>query len=544
MTPNPQLQKWLGDFAHGKNAEESFRRAVEHLKPLIFQTAFRKSRDEELAKDITQTVFLRLAKKASSLSRHPAILGWVHETTRTEAFAALRSQARRKKREEAAMKDVTQYSESSREALEIIDGSMRCLSAAEKELVLMKYFEDRSYQSITAMTGRSESAEKMRLKRALEKMAGWLSRKGITLSISGLATILGTEMAKGAPPISIDCGAIASSTPPLSPFSRALTTMSPGQLSLATGFIVMAAAAQPLASAWRDYHDQRKALAQLNPDPTSPRISQRRTVGASGGDQDTISDIIDRLTNIPKDRYSREVLSGKLIDAVEFHNPALLHEVDQILAQMEIEEIGELARMINTGAGRNLYGSVIEHLLKFLPQDWDPARRIHWTIENNSKAEVPRSLFSTWIFEAQGPASDWLIQQTRERSFPFTGFQNDFEGMLWERLMCVLNDKHGGTKGLAASIFLDLPNDTRKRLSNFRSDWIPRSLIGLEYGLDCTLKIIKETHDASKRHWISALVDSKHAPEELSEFDQWLQELDLNERETKSAVHFFNAKKK
>lgn len=68
-----------------------------------------------------------------------------------------------------------------------LDESMKVLKDSERELILMKYFQDQTFSAIAAETGRSESAEKMRLKRALEKMAGWFWKRWICRNWKNLA---------------------------------------------------------------------------------------------------------------------------------------------------------------------------------------------------------------------------------------------------------------------------------------------------------------------------------------------------------------------
>ena len=69
------------------------------------------------------------------------------------------------------------------------DQSLSSLTESDRELVLLRFFEGRSIPAIAAKTGRSESAEKMRLKRALEKLSKWFGKRGITLSVAGLTTV-------------------------------------------------------------------------------------------------------------------------------------------------------------------------------------------------------------------------------------------------------------------------------------------------------------------------------------------------------------------
>src|SRR5438132_10868717 len=66
--------------------------------------ARRLSGDEELARDITQAVFLVLAQRARHIKAEAALNAWLFETARRTTKAALRLEARRRRREmEVAM---------------------------------------------------------------------------------------------------------------------------------------------------------------------------------------------------------------------------------------------------------------------------------------------------------------------------------------------------------------------------------------------------------------------------------------------------------
>ena len=58
--------------------------------------------DPHLAKDVSQGVFLALAKDAAPLTNHPALIGWLHTTVRNIAAQTVRTQVRRRQREKVA----------------------------------------------------------------------------------------------------------------------------------------------------------------------------------------------------------------------------------------------------------------------------------------------------------------------------------------------------------------------------------------------------------------------------------------------------------
>src|SRR5262245_40035680 len=60
-------------------------------------------RDPDAAKDVTQNVFVALAEQARQLCARPALEGWLHCTARNLAGKTIRSEVRRRVREQEAV---------------------------------------------------------------------------------------------------------------------------------------------------------------------------------------------------------------------------------------------------------------------------------------------------------------------------------------------------------------------------------------------------------------------------------------------------------
>jgi hypothetical protein len=64
---------------------------------------------------------------------------------------------------------------------------------------LLRFFEQRDFRSVGEALGRNEDAARMRVNRALEKLHSLLKRRGITLSVAALGTVLAAEAVTAAP---------------------------------------------------------------------------------------------------------------------------------------------------------------------------------------------------------------------------------------------------------------------------------------------------------------------------------------------------------
>src|SRR4051794_1283193 len=84
------------------NCEEAFGTLVSRHINMVYSVALRQLRDAHLAEELTQVVFIILAKKAASLGPGTILPGWLCRTTRYACSKALTMQRRRAHREQEA----------------------------------------------------------------------------------------------------------------------------------------------------------------------------------------------------------------------------------------------------------------------------------------------------------------------------------------------------------------------------------------------------------------------------------------------------------
>src|SRR5215216_7668576 len=83
-------------------SQEAFGQLVSKHINFVFAAALRNVHDRHVAEEITQAVFIVLARKASTL-RHEAVLSsWLLSTTRYAALGHMKMAARRKRHERRA----------------------------------------------------------------------------------------------------------------------------------------------------------------------------------------------------------------------------------------------------------------------------------------------------------------------------------------------------------------------------------------------------------------------------------------------------------
>lgn len=176
-------------------SEPAFAALVQRHLDRIYALALRQvGGDTHLAQDICQTVFSTLARKAPALIHHSVLGGWLYRTTQYTAIDLVRSEQRRRRREqEAQVMDESFVSTPDPDwnALRpLLERTIAELSASDRDSVWMRFFEDRSFSEIGRLCGLSENAARMRVERALAKLHAALARQGVTSTHAALGIAL------------------------------------------------------------------------------------------------------------------------------------------------------------------------------------------------------------------------------------------------------------------------------------------------------------------------------------------------------------------
>ena len=85
-----------------RKSEAAFTALVSRHLNLVYSIALRSVGNVHAAQEITQAVFIILARKAKSLGSKTVLSGWLYQTTRLMAANFLRGEIRRQQREQEA----------------------------------------------------------------------------------------------------------------------------------------------------------------------------------------------------------------------------------------------------------------------------------------------------------------------------------------------------------------------------------------------------------------------------------------------------------
>jgi RNA polymerase sigma factor (sigma-70 family) len=186
-----------------QKSEPAFSELVDRHVGLVYSAALRRCGDAHGAADISQRVFTALASQARCLTGHTVLTGWLYSTTRNLTIDHIRTERRRRAREEEAARMNEPVSKS--EAIDwhkirpILDQAMDNLSDVDRTAVLLRFFDRRRFAEIGEILSISEDAARMRVERATGKLRHCLSRYGITSTAEALGTLLATETLSAAP---------------------------------------------------------------------------------------------------------------------------------------------------------------------------------------------------------------------------------------------------------------------------------------------------------------------------------------------------------
>jgi RNA polymerase sigma factor (sigma-70 family) len=201
MSDVPDI-KLLIQFARNKS-EAAFSELVKRHIGLVYSTAFRKTGNPQQAEDVTQAVFITLARKANSLGPKTVLPGWLHHTARLTAANLQRAELRRIRREHEAFMQSTTHETAPdalwRELSPLLDDAVADLRASDRDAIVLRFFQNRSLAEVGATLGASEDATRMRVNRALEKMRKFFVQRGVTISSTAIAGTLSANSAHAVP---------------------------------------------------------------------------------------------------------------------------------------------------------------------------------------------------------------------------------------------------------------------------------------------------------------------------------------------------------
>jgi RNA polymerase sigma factor (sigma-70 family) len=191
----------LRDYAEN-GSEAAFAKLVERHVDRVYSVALRHTGNPHQAEEITQAVFVILAKKARGLRKSVILEGWLYQTARLTAVTQIRSEIRRSRREQkASMQTIPEENENDAwsQMAPLLDGALAGLNETDRNAVVLRFFYGKSMREIGTALGASEDSARMRINRALEKLRDYFLRHGVASTAAIIAGAMSANSVQAAP---------------------------------------------------------------------------------------------------------------------------------------------------------------------------------------------------------------------------------------------------------------------------------------------------------------------------------------------------------
>lgn len=191
----------LREYAEN-GSEAAFAALVERHVDRVYSVALRHTGNPHQAEEITQAVFVILAKKARSLRQGVILEGWLYQTARLTAVTQIRSEIRRARREQkASMQTIPEENENDAwsQIVPLLDGALAGLNETDRNAVVLRFFYGKSLREIGTVLGASEDSARMRINRALEKLREYFLRRGVVSTAAIIAGAMSANSVQAAP---------------------------------------------------------------------------------------------------------------------------------------------------------------------------------------------------------------------------------------------------------------------------------------------------------------------------------------------------------
>jgi RNA polymerase sigma factor (sigma-70 family) len=183
-------------------SEEAFAALVTRHVNKVYSVALRHTGKPHEAEEITQVVFIILAKKSRKLARGVVLSGWLYHTARLASVTLIRSEVRRARRQqEAHMQTLANEIETADwpQIAPMLDAAMAELGESDRVALVLRYFDQKSMKEVGETLGATEHAAKKRVARALEKLQKYFSRRGVNSTTAVIAGVISTNAVQLAP---------------------------------------------------------------------------------------------------------------------------------------------------------------------------------------------------------------------------------------------------------------------------------------------------------------------------------------------------------
>jgi RNA polymerase sigma factor (sigma-70 family) len=173
---NPDVDLVRQCLAQKGHSFLAFRTLLERHESIVFNTAVRYVRNIEVAEEITQEAFLKAYNSLENLKDGTQFRSWLLRITKNQCVDQLREQ---KRLQFSNVHDAIEHTPPPQKDDNPVDDlvvALQQLSEDEQDVLSLHYFSELSVKDISEALNISESAVKMRLMRAREKLEKMMAK--------------------------------------------------------------------------------------------------------------------------------------------------------------------------------------------------------------------------------------------------------------------------------------------------------------------------------------------------------------------------------
>ena len=164
-----------------KGDQIAFGKLVEKYQRLVFNLALNMSKDYDDAADITQSVFLKVYEKLSTFNPKYKFFSWLYRIAVNESLNLVQKQGRTEALVEETASDIPtpDGAVESGDVTQGIQDALLELDVNYRVVVILKHFQDLSYEEIASILDIPEKLVKSRLFTARTMLRTICKRRGV-----------------------------------------------------------------------------------------------------------------------------------------------------------------------------------------------------------------------------------------------------------------------------------------------------------------------------------------------------------------------------
>ncbi len=170
--------------------KDNFQILMERYQQKIFAYLYRfLYQNREAAEDVTQSVFLKVYQNLASVNLDLPLQPWIYRIAHNEAANHIRTISRKKESQfdDSQWENLSDGSNpdelSKKEDQQLVQKTLQKLKPKYREVIVLHYFEEKSYEEIAQILGSSTNSVGTLLRRGRQQMQKLLKNAGLMVSI-------------------------------------------------------------------------------------------------------------------------------------------------------------------------------------------------------------------------------------------------------------------------------------------------------------------------------------------------------------------------